>query len=137
MVAFTKSLEFLKIAGSGAEFLHFEFWIYNFFWKHAIIFIQGQNSMEFICGCKNLFYEDCKKSVGQCWFGMRPIMYGILSHKYPWMTSDQKVLWNWPDLKFESNGGLCSSKNFGLQCKISIFLIANLYGLWGPLDNIR
>ncbi len=35
----TKNFEILKIAGSRAEFLDFDFEIKIFFWKQALIFI--------------------------------------------------------------------------------------------------
>ncbi len=38
-VIFTKKMKILKIAGSRAEFLDYDFEIENFFWKQAIILI--------------------------------------------------------------------------------------------------
>ena len=126
---FTKNLKILKIEGSRAEFLDFDFEISNFFWKPYIILIQGKNSKfrqdnalwNLYVVAKIIFFEDQIKSVGQCWFGTKPFIFRILPHEYPWLTSDQKVIKNWPPLKSESNGGLWISKNqnfkpFGLQC---------------------
>ena len=39
VVIFTNKLKIMKIAGSRAEFLDFDFEIKNFFWKQAIILI--------------------------------------------------------------------------------------------------
>ncbi len=98
--------------------------------------------MKFIWGCKNNFFWDQNKSVGQCWFGANPLIYCILPHKNAWMTSDQKVLQNWPHLKSLSNGEHLSSKNWNLQryelqAKSALFQIAESKNLWGPLDGKR
>ncbi len=82
----TKNFEILKIAGSRAEFLDFDFEIKNFFWKQAIILIKGQNSkfrrdkalQNLYVVAKISFFEDQKKSVGQYWFGARPLIFSIL-----------------------------------------------------------